>query len=372
MTNTLQHRTLRMATGLGLGFCLLFSVSIQAAEVGTDMPAPETQTIVISDEARWYQVNVLIFSQNTVVERNPEQWPNYPTLDRSVPPITLADAPVPLSELDLTSANSDALLEEDLSAIDTPFFGLDETPVTETLTPPERFSSDTFAVSLTSLPYEKLPEAQRYLNPYAERLGRDRRYKVLFHESWIQPIESAARARPIRVTGGYHSGLLDELSGLINISISRYLHVNTQLYLTDIVESSDPFDLLTGQKHSFVPLAFSNPLKDSEQTDTELSTDAFDLEPFELKGITSAVQDNTDSMPDYFDIPATYAVAVSSVLMEEKRRMRSKELHYIDNPKMGMLIYFTPFDVDAEPEDALEAVDEGDDVINQTTIELAE
>ena len=372
MTNTLQHTIRRMTTVWGLGFCVLASAPLQAADVSAETPPLVTQTIVVSDEARWYQVNVLIFSQTTVVERNPELWPNYPTIDRSVPPIKLTDIPVPVTEMDLINPETGLPFEEDLSAIDTPFFGLDESPAIATATSTTVFSSDPLADSALFHPYEKLPEAQRYLNPYAERLARDRRYKVLFHESWIQPIESATHARPIIISGGYHSGLLDELSGLINISISRYLHVNTQIYLTDIVESSDPFDLLTGQKYSFVPLTFSNPLSTADLPDAEKTTDVYDLKPFELKGFTGASQAETNTTPDYFDIPATYAVAVSSVLMEEKRRMRSKELHYIDNPKMGMLIYFTPFDVDAEPADLLESSDEGDALVGETSIDLAQ
>jgi len=383
MTNTLQHLLQRTTAVIGLGMCV-FTASVVHADAHTpELPLVVYPPVVISDAARWYQVNVLIFSQNTVIERNPELWPNYPTVDRSVPPITLINPPVPEVAIDPLLSDPFALdgsvfTEEALADIDTPFYGLDETPVDTAIMaqePEQSSPSNTLTIATTGgpllvRPYEKLPETERYLLPYADRLERDRRYKILFHESWIQPIESSTLARPIVVTGGFHSGLLDELSGLINISISRYLHVNTQLYLTDIVESSDPFDLLTGQKYAFVPLTFSNPQSTGDASSDLLSNrPEFDeMEPFVLKGITSGTAPIVTDVPDYFDIPATYAVAVSSVLMQEKRRLRSKELHYIDNPKMGMLIYFTPFDIDAEPLDEL-APDDGDEAIDAGSLE---
>ncbi len=330
------------------------------AEVFDANILPNDQNIVISADARWYQVNVLVFSQNTVVERDPEMWPLYPTLDRSVPPITLFNPPSPDAPL-LDDSAVDAF-----SDIDSPFYGLDEPgldgPGLDALGQETPFTEDPLTEDpLTAvqpferpawIAFEKLPESQRYLNPYAERLDRDRRFTILFHESWIQPIEAASIARPISITGGYHSGLLDELSGLLKISISRYLHLNTQLYLTDIVESSDPFDLLTGQKYAFVPLTFPNPVTDALGDTEGLLAPKFEpIVPIDLAAFHTLNAD-TDA-PDYFDIPKTYAVAVTSVLMQETRRMRSKELHYIDNPKMGLLIYFTPFDITAEPEELL-------------------
>lgn len=350
LNNLSKHRLT-----FGLWLLALFLQPAFAEEIDTNIQA-NNQNIVISVDARWYQVNVLVFSQNTVIERDPEMWPSYPTIDRSVPPISLLDPPLPA----MPDAVTDDLPLDAMADIDTPVYGLDETPVDAAILEVDSGLRPPWVA------FEKLPESQRYLNPYAERIARDRRFKILFHESWIQPIEAKSIARPISITGGHHSGLLDELSGLLKITISRYLHLDTQLYLTDIVESSDPFDLLTGQKYEFVPLLFPNVLLEAASDSTAQSIPTIEvLEPINLAAFYS-LNDDTEK-PDYFNIPATYAVAVNSVLMQETRRMRSKELHYIDNPKMGLLIYFTPFDISEEPEDSM--ADEVDPMIEVNAID---
>jgi hypothetical protein len=32
--------------------------------------------------------------------------------------------------------------------------------------------------------------------------------------------------------------------------------------------------------------------------------------------------------------------------MKQRRRMRSTELHYIDNPELGLMIYIVPLEID--------------------------
>ncbi|MEX1056757.1 MAG: CsiV family protein, partial [Natronospirillum sp.] len=59
-------------------------------------------------------------------------------------------------------------------------------------------------------------------------------------------------------------------------------------------------------------------------------------------------------------------VPVESALFKENRRMRSNELHYIDHPRLGLIIQFTPYmpvQISAEGEFQSGGIDaEGDDM----------
>ncbi|MBB1487515.1 CsiV family protein [Oceanospirillum sediminis] len=119
------------------------------------------------------------------------------------------------------------------------------------------------------------------LNGQANRLKRNGDHRILFHESWHMTARGKGKSLPIRIRGGQRFGNQYELDGTISISIARYLHVSTNLYLSEFsaTETAD------GQR-SFR---------------------------------TSQV------------IP-----------MKQTRKMRSRELHYIDHPAFGILVRFTP------------------------------
>lgn len=270
-------------------------------------------------EARWYKVDLVIFAQNILVEDDPENWPTYPILNQSSP---LIDLVYPIEEEqtedEITEESEASLLDilEDESEIEN---GLPKGP------------EDLVA-------FATLPEASRILDEYVQKLENDKRTRILFYESWNHPIMSDELAIPVRITGGDQFGNLDELSGWVDIHVSRYLHVETNLYLTDIIESNNPFDLVTGNSN------FKADIVNTTQTDAEITQ-------FGGIGLFSTDEFDIDRKPLDPNANYAYQVAINSAQMSEKRRLRSKELHYIDNPKFGLLIYFTPIEfAEEEPE----------------------
>ncbi len=144
---------------------------------------------------------------------------------------------------------------------------------------------------------------QLILKKEARAIKRSSSRKLLLHTSWVQSMHSEKQARPLAIkigkeytsleSGPDYSGLYSDystpaatpvkhkqLEGTIRISISRYLHVWT--------------DLLFRRPRS------------------------------------SAIADNSG----YIDTQA--------FRYRDHRKMRSKELHYIDNPSFGILIYALP------------------------------
>ena len=165
-------------------------------------------------------------------------------------------------------------------------------------------------------PWRPLHPDEYILNNVADRLKKSGRYRILQHVAWRQPVVDKANSQPILVRAGRDfSGLFPErayrpvefsdtltdaeernlttevreLDGTINIVIGRYIHLYTDLVYR---------------------LPRSNP--------TELR-DALDRD----------------------QILVDYAI-------KSHRRMRSRELHYIDHPLVGVLIEATPIEEEDE------------------------
>ena len=99
-----------------------------------------------------------------------------------------------------------------------------------------------------------------------------------------------------------HRGLY-EMEGKITIALSRYLHTYTDLLLRRPRLSIDP--VLSSSVQNRLPTAYS--------ADTQI---------------------------------------LNNHSLKEQRRMRSKNLHYLDNPEFAMLILITPYKVPENIEEA--------------------
>lgn len=307
---------------LGLLSTVTFSETNTTQTVSKDANLSDESELTPESIARWYEVEVIIFSQNTVVENDPESWPTYPVIDQSIARIELTDPDIPETNEESIDELSESVTDE---------LAITEIEPTEEILP---------AGPDDLIAFEKLAPEKHQLAALASKLEKDSRIRILFHESWNHPIMPADLAMPIVIRGGANFGNLDELSGLLKIHVSRYLHVETHLYLTDMVESTEPFDLVTGNP-DFTILELNDTINQPE------------LASFEGLALFSAKEFNSVGQPLDLNDEYIYQVAVNSAFMQEKRRLKSKELHYIDNPKFGLLINFTPVTF-AEPVESLE------------------
>lgn len=115
----------------------------------------------------------------------------------------------------------------------------------------------------------------------AAALERNEDYRLLFHEAWRMRLVSENRSIPLLIEGGDYFDAMPELQGKLNLSVARYLHLETDLYLNT----------------------------------------------FEASNLPNA--------PNLTEI--RYQVK-DSAGMHQRRRMRSNELHFIDSPYLGLLI----------------------------------
>ncbi|ODS24639.1 hypothetical protein AB835_02610 [Candidatus Endobugula sertula] len=164
-----------------------------------------------------------------------------------------------------------------------------------------------------------LPTKAHTLGGHNYALRKSGQYKVLFHKAWNQQMWGKKKSPAIIIRGGERYGIHRELEGSIKIHIGRYLHVSTDLWLNSF--TIDTQDTSTNNDNPAVP--FQLPLLPSKSPNQ-----------------------NTAGINEFFtENPQPH----HTVVFREKRRMRSKETHYIDHPLMGVLVRMLPIDPPAPP-----------------------
>ena len=157
--------------------------------------------------------------------------------------------------------------------------------------------------------WQPIPEEEFILNDVANKLKRSGQYRILKHMAWRQPVVDKNDSLPIMIAAGRDftqlfperaykqiefsdttkqtdnssNNKVHELAGTIKVAITRYLHVYSDLVYR---------------------LPRSNPLSGEDALNRE-------------------------------KVLVDYAV-------HSHRRMRSRELHYIDHPLVGILVEATP------------------------------
>jgi hypothetical protein len=142
-------------------------------------------------------------------------------------------------------------------------------------------------------PFQSLPAASLQLNREAAALAQRKNLRVLAHQGWVWPGEDAAHATPVAIGAGRQIGAHRELEGYVAISADHFLRIDTQLWLSRF-----------GGAGSGEPLALPNAPGAVDSGDSGAPSQVF--------------------------------------MLREQRRMRSGELHYFDNARLGMLMLVTP------------------------------
>lgn len=203
-------------------------------------------------------------------------------------------------------------------------------------------------------------DAFRLLDVVA-RLVESPRYELLLHVAWRQPGVELENALPVWIKGGRIYG-------------NEYTSIDNQIEFMDSVPRTAKDGAETGSKYEF-----------DAQTMEALQTQLQEQKTlgvhrglYELEGkITIALSrylhtytdlvlrrprlaaDSVPSNPATDQYLAAYAAdtrILNNHSLKEHRRMRSRNLHYLDNPEFGLLIIITPYEKpEAASSTALEA-----------------
>ncbi len=289
-----------------------------------------------AQEQRWYQVELLIFSQPG--GQGSEQWDALPVLEYPgtsrflVHPKEIAarkaehQGPSELDDLGRLWLRLDQQTSEgDIPVAREPASG-DGTAAPEPAVP-------TPAARLTPTPFIALPGRDSEFYGKAAYMQRAGGYRTLFHERWVQPVASEGNAIPIVIDRSGDRGDWPLLQGSVKIHISRFLHLETNLWL------NTHGDYFPDNAWRMPAPPLGPPAVIVEEADPEPEEETYFIsEPAaaELADPNEPLLSAEESGPVY---PWRHAVA-----LQQKRRMRSNEIHYLDHPLLGVVVLFTPLD----------------------------
>lgn len=282
-------------------------------------------------ENPWYQIEMIVFAHHDDNAAQEEHWPDdvnlvYPDnlktlfeltrlpqrVDNNFTTTLEVDTPDLLSILEAPEENTLAQQGGDLAAKDTdPTTASVETPIAEK----PLAVTDNPLVNAEEPPpplaFQKLDAGNEELVAAMGHLRRIDRYRPLFHATWQQPLQDRQRSPSILVNGGETYGEHFELEGTVKISVERYLHIDTDLWLHNFAPNF-------GQQATVQVPPLPNQL---EKTTEDM------LNPL----LARFLNDNAH-------------VVSRTVVLRESRRMRSGEIHYLDHPMMGVIVLVTPLE----------------------------
>jgi len=290
MMNIFKIPTLaKSASALSLIFLPFLSINSMAAEN--------------TNSGRWYQVEMIVFKNQAIKQENPE------TFDITVQP----SKPASYETLNASQAKEISFLDLDFTLLNQPDVDIQQLINDEIFTYNQavQFFGSTHDVStLLPKPYMLIDSPENALTEPAKSLKNSRNMKVISYQAWQQPIWDKAVASPIELNFGEQFDGQYEISGWLNLTISRYIHVNTHMFINKFEQlSNEAYEVLQFEK----PVTY------------------FDLTP--------------ENKVDYnFDKPNPYRL-VSSIEINESQKTASKQILYIDHPELAFLFYFSPVEL---------------------------
>lgn len=156
------------------------------------------------------------------------------------------------------------------------------------------------------------PLAELKLANEAERINKRSDMNVIWHQAWVEPIQEEGQAIRHNVNVRLQDKLDIQITGHFELHRSRYLHINT-----------------------------------------DLQVQHYELQaPAELSALSLPANDNrADYRSDLLaqsEIEASLAVdlptPIRAARVQQSRRMRSNELHYIDHPMLGIVLNIVPIE----------------------------
>ncbi len=269
-----------------------------------------------AESSRWFQIEVSIFSNESQIDRNEEDW-RAGELDLAFPApmrrLNLLDGLLLLKSFSESTALNDANPLEPVT-IDLPVL----TPAQEQLLPtgpqPLGETGNFRFYDFERDPYVQLPTSQSDFQGTNRALERTSANRLLYHGLWRQPVLGEDDATSLLVEGGLDYNGRHELGGSITIRFNDNADrvvIDANLWLTEF---------------------------------TAVERDNFDWQlpglPEQLAADNSTVQASPTG-PVYF-INRIYQ-------MRQSRDMRSNEFHYLDHPALGLVVIVRPYDLPPRP-----------------------
>jgi hypothetical protein len=265
------------------------------------------------DDRDWYQVEVLIFSQQDLFNE-----------ERHITDIELS-YPENIRELIDTSVATT------LARAHTLPIGVSDEPLSE--------SSSSADQAFLILPKSSLGMASDHT-----RLNRAPGYRTLYHKAWRQPGLGSTESPWILIKGGNVFGNHHELEGSFRLVRNRYLHVQANLWKTTFKKPE--------------PNSFSNSLPENtafpngaRQTQTSSTKSAWPTLPnppqFQNSAIDQSIESKLEnSFKEKIEMrfESEYPIA-DIVTLEQSTQVFRDKLTYLDHPEMGVIVLISKYEL---------------------------
>jgi hypothetical protein len=303
----------------------------------------------LAKEDRWFRVELLVFSHES--KQAAEQWEPTPSL---VYPGAARFLVEPQRiENNLAQHHADSVVDEfgrqiltilpEAGAQNLPRASANATPdiplaggVASLVDPNTPTTVEVQPQVLRPTPFVALPGSQLEFRGKAAYMQRSGQYQTLFHQTWAQPVPGQAAAVPIVLDRSGDTEQWTRLQGTITLYLSRYLHLETNLWLNTQGE------YLPGEwRMPAPPLGPPSLIIEELPTpqDSPTTWASVDQQTTPVPGTEADLAElEEDTGPVY---PYRHAI-----LLQQKRRMRSTEVHYIDHPRLGVVVKLTPLSTD--------------------------
>ncbi|MDO3720210.1 CsiV family protein [Marinobacter sp. chi1] len=184
---------------------------------------------------------------------------------------------------------------------------------------------------------ELAPTSELSLNSAAQRLVNSGRYRVLVNAGWYQAFPPDYEGEPLKVAVGdwLERAGIREIEGTITIDRQRYLHVDVHLNHWQYNESATAPDM-TALSPGEAGVNSGETAMASEEAPAAANANAAigtDAQGEAEDGIQMTEQGNIQ--PGFTGAPLELLTWI-----RETRRMRSEEIHFLDSPTIGVLVFF--------------------------------
>ncbi|MBQ0797709.1 MAG: hypothetical protein KBT63_00395 [Porticoccaceae bacterium] len=201
-------------------------------------------------------------------------------------------------------------------------------------------------------PFPLITKDERQLGPEAYTLGRSNNYRVLYHQAWRQPGRGSANMPWVRIAGGGKHGAHHELEGSVRVYLSRFLHLETDLWkivFGSNTDSSSPVSDTDSYRSAASPDVVNPDLRNNDLQNNSLPNDGLENSALQDSGLQNRTFENPIAehpIPRHVTLPAIPGnhLAVETMVtgkaftLRESRQIAPGELYYLDHANMGMLV----------------------------------
>lgn len=313
---------------------LLGSLAASILALPLVCPAQDEQ-----EELTWYTVEIIVFERTSEIGRNAEAWPFEPGLPDLADAVELSREGFTLEEL--AGAANDAPAEPAVGGIAGETAVVSEAPATPPIPLPRAF--------------RLLPEEEHRLTDARKRLEESSAYRPLLHVAWTQPGYPSGEARLVHVRNSNAALGAVDVSG--NEKAGKGVEAPPLAHDPGFGATLSPRISVARDPSR---AALDGTLRVHRARYLHVEADLLYYRPLDGDATLAPAPGNDAGAPSVPDSPDTALIeqllaeddrAVRLFRLTERRRMRSRELHYLDHPLFGMLVAAWPLEL---PEMAVE------------------